>query len=160
MDLKLEGIGGIEATRQIHQILPTTHILVLTMFDDESALAALRAGARGYLLKADDVERTIEAIYAVARGERRYSKSIEDRIHRTAIGLHATEPKPLLTARQLEVLQLIAIGLSNSEIATRLTIDERTVRNKVSDIYDALHLTDKERNRRYAILRAIEYRLI
>lgn len=160
MDVKLPGIGGIEATRQIRQTMPTIQVLMLTMFDDDSALAALRAGARGYVLKSDDVERTVEALYAVARGERRYSQSIEDRLHRAALGTEPTAPNtnevPRLTARQLETLQLMALGLANSEIAARLGIDERTVRNKVSDIYDALALEGPERKRSSAILRAIE----
>jgi DNA-binding NarL/FixJ family response regulator len=162
MDLKLPGIGGIEATLQIRQALPATQVLMLTMFDDDSSLAALRAGARGYLLKSDDVDRTVEAIYAVARGERRYSRSIEDRLHRAALGDpgEGGGAAPRLTARLLETLQLMALGLSNAEIAARLGIDDRTVRNKVSDIYDALALEGQERKRRSAILRAIERGLI
>ncbi len=160
MDLKLPGIGGVEAARRMRQALPATQVLVLTMFDDEAALAALRAGARGYLLKSDDVERIVEAIYAVARGERRYSASIEERLHRAALGSTPDEAAPALTPRQLETLQQMALGLTNGEIAQRLGLDEHTIRNRASEIYDALALQGADRKRSTPILRAIERGLI
>ena len=156
MDLNFKsGISGIEATRRIRNIHPSARILILTMFDDDSALAALRAGAYGYVLKDEDVEVTVEAIGAIGRGERRYSVAIDNRI-RAALGAEESIPAPFdLSRREREVLGLIVQGYTNSAIAERLTIEEHTVRNYVTKIYDALGLEEPSRNRREAVHRAI-----
>jgi DNA-binding NarL/FixJ family response regulator len=156
LDLNFKcGISGIEAMRQIRLIHPAVRILILTMFDDNSALAALLAGAHGYLLKDEDVERTVEAIGAIGRGERRYSVAIDNRI-RAALGMEEALPAPFdLSRREREVLLLMVEGYTNGAIAERLTIEEHTVRNYVTKIYDALGLEERRRNRREAVHHAI-----
>ncbi len=154
MDLNLPEINGIEATRRIRDRLPRTAVLILTMFDDESSVfAAMRVGARGYLLKGAEGEETLRAVRAVASGEAIFSPTIADRIiHFFAQGASrpAAAPFPELTPREREVLALIAQGLTNQAIASRLVISEKTVRNHVSTIFGKLQVA----NRSEAIVRA------
>jgi DNA-binding NarL/FixJ family response regulator len=139
MDLKMPGMGGIEATRAIVGQSPRTGVIVVTMFeDDESVFAALKAGARGYVLKDAGRGELLRAIRAVARGEALLGAPIARRVLE-----QFSEPPPTvtpphfeeLTARELEVLGLIARGLKNREIAEKLVISERTVGNHVSNIF-------------------------
>ena len=142
MDLRMPGVGGLEATARIRVEHPDTAVIVLTMdSDDDSIFAALRAGARGYLLKeADglDIERAIEG---VTRGEAVFGAGIAERVLTLFSQGRSTavSPFPELTPRELEMLELIAGGLDNPTIARRLFLSEKTVRNRVSAILTKLH---------------------
>ena len=139
MDLRMPGMGGLAATGRITERHPGTKVVVLTMNEDpDSVFAALRAGARGYLLKessADDVRRVIEG---VTRGEAVFGPKVAEHVVRFfaggGTGSPATAPFPHLTTREREVLDLMARGLDNASIARRLFLSEKTVRNRVSDI--------------------------
>ena len=162
MDLKMPGVGGIEATRTIVGRSPHVGVIVVTMFeDDESVFAALRAGARGYILKDADRGELLRAIRAVARGEALLGAPIARRVlEQFSAPLPAPDPPSKsppphfgeLTPRELEVLNLIAQGLKNREISGRLYISEKTVGNHVSNIFTKLQVAD----RAGAIIRARE----
>ena len=156
MDLKMPMMNGLEATRQILVATPAVGILVVTMFeDDDSVFAAMRAGARGYLLKDADREELTLAIRAVARGEAIFGAAIAQRMIRyfAALPQDATAIRfPELTEREREILQLIAEGLSNKSIANRLVLSLKTVQNHVSHIYSKLQVADRAE----AIVRARE----
>ena len=154
MDLKMPGMGGIEATRRILQTSPHIGVLVLTMFEaDETVFAAMRAGARGYLLKDADQEELIRAIKAVSRGEAIFSPAIAQRLIHYFAALRPTAADlafPELTDREREILHLIAQGHSNTDIAGQLLVSLKTVRNHVSNIYSKLQVADRAQ----AIVRA------
>jgi DNA-binding NarL/FixJ family response regulator len=154
MDLDLPELDGVGATRQIVAMSPHVGVLVLTMFDDdESVFAAMRAGARGFLLKGADQEEIRRAIVAVSRGEAIFGPGVA---HRLMEFFAAPRPAALraafpgLTEREREVVELIAKGDSNAAIAMRLGISAKTVRNHVSNIFTKLQVTD----RAHAIIRA------
>lgn len=146
MDLAMPGIGGLEATRRILAADPEAAVLVLTMHDDQTVFAALRAGARGYLLKHAGVDELTRAIIAVERGEAIFSPAIARRL--TA---HFARPAgsgdaalfPELTDREREVLALLADDLGTTAIARRLGLTEKTVYNYVATILMKLRLTDR-----------------
>jgi DNA-binding NarL/FixJ family response regulator len=154
MDLHLPDLGGVEATRAITNTNPEVGVLVLTMFDDsESVFNAMRAGARGYLLKGAEPDELVRAVQAVARGEAIFGQSIAAQVLRYFNGLNAsTVSFPELTAREREVLELIAAGRNNSEIAQVLSLSGKTVRNHVSTIFGKLRVADRAQ----AIVRARE----
>ena len=146
MDVQMPERNGIEATREIVAQSPHIGVLVLTMFeDDDSVFAAMRAGARGYLLKGSDHEEIVRAIRAVAAGEAIFGPAIATRL----MAYFAASPEgpaqafPELTAREREVLQLIAEGRSNAEIAQRLVLSQKTVRNHVSNVFTKLQVLDR-----------------
>lgn len=146
MDLHMPGGNGIEATRTITRTSPRIGVLVLTMFrDDDSVFAAMRAGARGYLLKESGAEEIARAVRAVAAGEAIYGPEIARRV--LTYFADMPDPKqtafPELTEREREVLQLIAQGRSNGEIAQTLFLSPKTVRNHVSNIFMKLHVADR-----------------
>jgi DNA-binding NarL/FixJ family response regulator len=147
MDLHMPDVNGIEATRQIVAASPHMRMLVITMFeDDESVFAALRAGAHGYLLKGADKVEVLSAIRAVQRGEAIFGPTIARRLlHFFSMQRAATSPAvfPELTDREREILGMIARGLSNSEIAERLVVSLKTVRNHVSNIFSKLQVVDR-----------------
>jgi len=147
MDLNMPDLNGIEATRRIVQQRPETHILVMTMHeDDESVFAALRAGARGYQLKGAAQAETLRAIRAVANGEAILGPGIADRLQRYLTAPPTADPGdsfPQLTERELEVLHLLAQRLSNAEIAATLFLSQKTVRNYVSGILAKLQVADR-----------------
>ncbi len=146
MDLQMPELNGIEATRQIIQTSPHIGVIVVTMFeDDDSVFAAMRAGARGYILKGADQNDMIRAIQAVARGEALFGPSIATRLMSYFTPGVQAPPRafPELTDREREILELIAQGMSNIEIADRLTISQKTVRNHVSNIFNKLQVTDR-----------------
>jgi DNA-binding NarL/FixJ family response regulator len=156
MDLQMPGIGGIEATRRILHTSPHIRILVVTMFeDDHSVFAALRAGARGYILKDADEDEILRAISAVGRGEAIFSPAIAQRLIDFFAAPHAVilpQFFPELTDREREILLLIAQGYNNSDIARRLTLSLKTVANHVSNIFSKLQVADRAQ----AIIRARE----
>lgn len=155
MDVNMPGLNGIEATRRILSATPHVGVLMLTMFDDdESVFAAIRLGARGYLLKGAEGEETLRAIIAVSQGEAIFSPTIARRL----MGYFATPRKnvptaplfPELTEREREVLTLLAQGYTNPAIAERLVLSPKTVRNHVSTIFSKLQVA----GRAEAIIRA------
>lgn len=153
MDIQMPDLNGVEATRQIVQTSPHIGVIVITMLeDDESLFAAMRAGARGYVLKGADQEEMLRAIRAVSRGEALFGPDIAEQLTRffNASNSPAVTAFPELTDREREVLQLLAQGLSNQEIAQRLVITVKTVRNHVSNIYSKLQVADRVQ----AIIRA------
>ena len=161
MDLRMPGLGGVEATRQVMSADPNVGILVVTMIeDDDSVFAAMRAGARGYLLKGADKDKTLAAIRAVARGDAVFGPGIARRLTRYfSEGLppretaHTTRDVfPELTEREREILALIAAGWNNQEIAEGLFLSLKTVRNYVSNIFSKLQVADRAQ----AIVRARE----
>jgi DNA-binding NarL/FixJ family response regulator len=147
MDLKMPDLSGIEATRQIVQETKGIHVLVMTMHeDDESVFAALRAGARGYQLKGAAQAETLRAIRAVANGEAILGPAIAARLQRYLTTPPTADPSdafPQLTERELEVLHLLAERLSNAEIAAKLFLSQKTVRNYVSGILAKLQVADR-----------------
>jgi DNA-binding NarL/FixJ family response regulator len=156
MDLRMPGINGIEATRHIVQANPRIRILVVTLFeDDDSVFAALRAGARGYILKdANEIE-VVRAIQAVSGGDAIFSATIAQRLidfFATPHPAQALLPFPDLTEREREILMLITQGRSNAEIAQSLVISMKTVRNYISSIFSKLQVADRSQ----AIIRARE----
>lgn len=156
MDLQMPGGGGLTATRQITKISPHIRILVITLFeDDASVFAALRAGARGYILKDAGEDEIIRAIRAVNDGEAIFSPAIASQLIDYFSSSKKIIPKevfPELTEREREILDMIARGQSNFEIADQLTISLKTVRNHVSNIYSKLQVADRAQ----AVIRARE----
>ncbi|HEU0294561.1 MAG TPA: response regulator transcription factor [Anaerolineales bacterium] len=154
MDLKMPGVNGIEATRRILYTSPRIGVLVLTMFEtDETVFAAMRAGARGYLLKDVDQEDVIRAVKAVSRGDAIFSPAIAERLIHYFAALRPAAADlafPELTDREREILHLIAQGHNNSEIAERLLLRTKTVQNHVSNIFSKLQVADRAQ----AIVRA------
>lgn len=147
MDLQMPEGGGLTAIRSLTSANPETRILVVTLFeDDESVFAALKAGARGYVLKDADEDEMIRAIQAVARGEAIFSPAVASRLmdYFTAARTspHA-EAFPDLTEREREILAMIARGRSNYEIAEELSISLKTVRNHASNIFSKLQVADR-----------------
>lgn len=144
MDLQMPGGNGIDATRRILQTSPRISVLVITMFDDDSVLAAMRAGALGYVLKGAQGEETIRAIRAVAHGEAIFSPAVARRlIGHLAAPAAARQPFPELSERERDVLTLIAQGYTNDAIAQRLALSPKTVRNYVSSIFSKLGVEDR-----------------
>jgi DNA-binding NarL/FixJ family response regulator len=152
MDLQMPDLNGIEATRELRRVVPSAAVLVLTMFDDDDwVFAAMRAGARGYVLKGAEQQEIARAIMAVAAGEAIFGPAVATRV----LAYFATPPRaptpfPELTAREREVLDLIAAGHNNHQIAERLGLSVKTVANHISAIFAKLQVADRTQ----AILRA------
>ena len=154
MDIKMPGLNGIEATRQILRTSPRMGVVVLTMFeDDDSVFAAMRAGAKGYLLKDSGGEGVVYAIRAVRSGEAVFGPGVAERIIGFFSVPRSAAPQrafPELTDREEEILSLVAQGKSNQEIARRLFVSLKTVRNHVSNILVKLQVADRAQ----AVIRA------
>jgi DNA-binding NarL/FixJ family response regulator len=147
MDLHMPVLNGVDATRLICERQPATAVLVLTMLEgDESVFAAVRAGARGYLLKGADRSEIARALDAVGHGEVVFSSAIAARVLGYFAGgrpNHGATPFPELTDREREILDLVARGLTNAEIARRLVVSDKTVRNHVSNVFAKLHVSGR-----------------
>ncbi len=156
MDIHMPGITGIEATARIRAQHPRSAILIVTMLDDDSVFAAMRAGARGYLLKGAEPAETLRAIRAVASGEAIFSpgaaKYVMDYFAHPPVAPVNPAALSQLSEREREVLTLIAQGLTNAAIAERLVLSPKTVRNYISEIYSKLQVADRVQ----AMLRARE----
>ncbi len=156
MDLQMPGLSGIHATRRILQTSQNTRILVVTMFeDDHSVFSAIRAGARGYVLKGANPEEILRAIRVVAGGEAIFSPSVATRLIEFFGDLRLEalpQTFPELTAREREILDWMAQGRSNVEIARQLSLSTKTVANHVSNILSKLQVADRVQ----ALLRARE----
>ena len=163
MDLRMPGLEGAEATRQILDSVPETRVLVLTTYaDDESLFPALQAGARGYLTKDATAEEIEHAIRALIAGQTHLDAAVQQRLVNAVLNprplTHAGEPAPVsgasppdaLTAREVEVLKLIAAGLSNHEIADQLVLSNATVKTHINRIFYKTGVRDRAQAVRYA----------
>jgi len=146
MDLVMPGIGGVEATRQVKQVSPHSQIIVLTSYhEDEYIFPALRAGALSYVLKDVGPEELADTVRMAARGESVLHPRVASRVVQELRGTKRDTPNIFtdLSDRELEVLRLIADGLSNADIANKLVISEKTVKGHVSNILSKLHMMDR-----------------
>jgi DNA-binding NarL/FixJ family response regulator len=157
MDLKMPRLDGIEATKRIMAEIPGMHVLMLTSFGaDTYVLQALRAGASGYVLKDAEVEAIASSILAVSVGERVMASAVADRVLDLLTGSNGRkESYDGLTARELEIIRLLAGGMANKQIAYHLKISEKTVRNHISNIYEKLHISDRSQAVLYAVRRGL-----
>lgn len=148
MDLQMPGVSGLEATRRLATEVPEAKVLVLTMVDDDQAVfAAVQAGAMGYLLKGAGQEEISRALASVAAGQAVYGPEVARRLrsffNAGGAGAPAAVPFPSLSDREREVLELIAQGVSNGDIARRLFLGDKTVRNYVSSIFTKLDVESR-----------------
>lgn len=145
MDLQMPGAGGIVATRRLRETAPGVAVLVLTMLDDDSVVPALSAGARGYLLKDAGVDDLVRAITAVHHGQSVLAPQAAGRVHRRLLrpATSAARPFPELTEREHDLLAGILDGLSNRQIAHRLGLSDKTVRNYTANILAKLQARDR-----------------
>jgi DNA-binding NarL/FixJ family response regulator len=163
MDVRMPRASGIEATRRLAETMPAMKILMLTVSDEEDDLyEAIKAGAAGYLLKEISIEEVADAVRAVMQGQTLISPSMASKLIQefNALAKRAEEkqqvPAPKLTDRELEVLKLVAQGLTNREIADQLYISENTVKNHVRNILEKLHL----HSRMEAVVYAVREKLL
>jgi NarL family two-component system response regulator LiaR len=146
MDLIMPGMDGVEATRLVKNISPTSQIVVLTSYhDDEHIFPALKAGALSYILKDVKMDELADAVRNAARGEATLHPRVASRVIQELQGANKDDQGPIadLTSREMETLKLIAQGMSNHEIAETLVISEYTVKGHVSNILSKLHLADR-----------------
>lgn len=151
MDLGMPRLGGVDATREILAEHPNTRVLIVTTYEsDDEIVRAIAAGAAGYLLKAAPAAELIAGIRSVAAGELALSPSVARALARAASRPERTEP--VLSARELDVIRLVARGLTNRAIGTALFVTEATVKTYLARVFDKLEVTD----RTHAVTRAIE----
>jgi DNA-binding NarL/FixJ family response regulator len=157
MDLKMPRVDGIEATRMITESDPAIKVLVLTTFEtDSQVIQALKAGACGYVLKDSSAEAIVSSVVAVMSGERVMASAVANRVLEMLTG--TTTPKEFydgLTNREIEILKLLANGMANKQIAYRLKISEKTVRNHVSNTYEKLGIYDRSQAVLYAVKKGL-----
>ena len=157
MDLKMPVVDGIEATRQITEADPGIKVLILTTFEtDSNVIQALKAGASGYVLKDSTADAIASSVVAVTSGERVMAGAVANRVLQMLTG--ATTPKEFydgLTNREIEILKLLANGMANKQIAYRLKISEKTVRNHVSNTYEKLGIYDRSQAVLYAVRKGL-----
>jgi DNA-binding NarL/FixJ family response regulator len=147
MDIKMPDQTGIEATRRIVSAHPETGVLMVTMLEDDDAVfAAMRVGARGYVVKGADQDEVLRAVRGVAQGDAVFGRAVAQRLVRVfaaPVGGAASQAFPDLTQREREILGLLADGRNNGAIAQRLSISQKTVRNHVSSILNKLQVADR-----------------
>jgi DNA-binding NarL/FixJ family response regulator len=157
MDIKMPNVDGIEATRQITELVPGTKVLILTTFEtDSQVIQALKAGASGYVLKDSSAAGIISSIIAVMSGEKVMASAVANRVLEMLTG--TATPKEFydgLTNREIEILKLLANGMANKQIAYRLKISEKTVRNHVSNMYEKLGIYDRSQAVLYAVKKGL-----
>jgi len=157
MDLKMPNMDGIEATREIIAADPAVKVVVLTTFEtDSQVIQALKAGASGYVLKDSSAQGIVSSIVAVMSGERVMASAVANRVLEMLTG--TTTPKEFydgLTNREIEILKLLASGMANKQIAYRLKISEKTVRNHVSNTYEKLGIYDRSQAVLYAVRKGL-----
>ena len=157
MDLKMPNLDGIEATRQIVEADPNIKVLILTTFEtDSQVIQALKAGASGYVLKDSSAAAIVSSIVAVVSGERVMASAVANRVLEMLTG--TSTPKQFydgLTNREIEILKLLANGMANKQIAFRLKISEKTVRNHVSNTYEKLGIFDRSQAVLYAVKKGL-----
>jgi len=157
MDLRMPGLDGAEATQQIVRDHPEVKVLILSTFEaDTYVLQALKAGASGYILKDAEPSAVASSIMAVLSGERVMAGAVANRVLDMLTG--ASTPKEFydgLTAREVEILKLVARGQANKQIAFNLKISEKTVRNHISHIYEKLQIYDRSQAVLYAVKKAL-----
>jgi len=157
MDLKMPNVDGIEATRQIIEADPNIKVVMLTTFEtDSQVIQALKAGASGYVLKDSSAQAIVSTLVAVMSGERVMASAVANRVHEMLTG--TTTPKEFydgLTNREIEILKLLANGMANKQIAYRLKISEKTVRNHVSNTYEKLGIYDRSQAVLYAVRKGL-----
>ena len=157
MDLKMPNLDGIEATRQIASTHPGVKVLLLTTFEaDNHVIQALKAGASGYILKDSKPDSIVSSLLAVMAGERVMASAVANRVLEMLTG--TTTPKEFydgLTGREIEILKLLAGGMANKQIAYKLKISEKTVRNHVSNMYEKLNIYDRSQAVLYAVRKGL-----
>lgn len=161
MDLIMPGIDGVEATRRVKQISPRTQVVVLTSYhEDAHIFPALKAGAISYILKDMKMDKLVDVLYRAHQGEVTLHPRVASRVLQNLRGENSNEQQIFtdLTDRELDVLKLIANGLSNSQIAEKLFISEYTVKGHVSNILSKLHLADRTQVAVYAWQRGLVQR--
>jgi len=156
MDLVLPDLDGIEATRRIRSVSPSTSVIVLTSFaDDDKVFPAIKAGATAYLLKDAEPQQLVEAVRLASRGEPLLHPKIAARLMQEVAGGSKRDAVEDLTARELQVLRLLAQGLTNKLIAEELVVSEKTVKTHVSNILAKLHLSHRTQAALYAVRRGL-----
>jgi DNA-binding NarL/FixJ family response regulator len=157
MDLKMPKVDGVEATRQITEAHPLVKVLILTTFDAENHfIQALKAGARGYVLKDEEPGAIISAILTVMSGEAVMATPVANKVLEMLTGNVTTkEFYDGLTPREIEILKLLAAGMANKQIAYKLKISEKTVRNHVSNTYEKLGIFDRSQAVLYAVRKGL-----
>jgi DNA-binding NarL/FixJ family response regulator len=157
MDIKMPNLDGIEATRRIISENPKIKVLMLTTFEaDNHVIQALKAGASGYVLKDSQAGAIVSSVLAVVAGERVMASAVANRVLEMLTG--ATTPKEFydgLTAREVEILKMLATGMANKQIAYKLGISEKTVRNHVSNMYEKLGIYDRAQAVLYAVRKGL-----
>lgn len=157
MDLKMPNVDGIEGTRRIVEALPETKVLILSTFEtDSQVIQALKAGASGYVLKDSSAAGIVSSVVAVMSGERVMASAVANRVLELLTG--TTTSKEFydgLTNREVEILKLLASGMANKQIAYRLKISEKTVRNHVSNAYEKLGISDRSQAVLYAVKKGL-----
>jgi NarL family two-component system response regulator LiaR len=157
MDIRMPGLDGVEATRQILAQRPGIHILMLTAFEtDRHVLQALQAGANAYVLKDSEPDALISSIVAVHAGQRVVTGAAANRVVDMLTGTGPTRAfYDNLTPREIEILTLLALGLANKQIAQRIKISDKTVRNHISNIYQKVKVADRSQAVLYAVRKGL-----